>query len=63
MPKYAIITNDVIENVIVADSDFIDAHYPDAIECPDGFGVGDGYKDGEFYRNQVIAEVDELETI
>jgi hypothetical protein len=61
--RYAIITNDVIENVIVADLDFIDAHYPDAIECPEGFGVGDGYKDGEFFRIQVIAEADELETI
>lgn len=61
MLKYAIITNGIIENVIVADNDFINAHYPDAVECPEGFGVGDGYLDGEFYRVENV--VDELETI
>jgi hypothetical protein len=48
--RYAIIKDDIIENVIVADQDFATANYPDAIECPDTFGVGDSYIDGEFKR-------------
>ncbi len=63
MHRYAIIKNDTIENVIVADQEFILSNYPEAIECPDWVGVGDKYEDGEFSRVVVIVEIDEAETL
>lgn len=60
MPRYAEIKNKIVTNVIIADQDFIDAHKPDAIECPDFVGVGDKYEDGEFSRVVVIAEDEPL---
>jgi hypothetical protein len=61
--KYAIVKNGIIENVIVADAAFIEAQNLDAIECPEGFGVGDGYANGEFFRITAVTEADELEII
>lgn len=47
--KFAIIENDVVVNVIAADQDFVDKHYPDAINVDDVFcGIGWSYIDGEF---------------
>ena len=56
--RYAIIENDVIVNVIVADKKFIKDNNLNAVEC-DGFGVGDKYIDGEFISNQVRMPIDE----
>ncbi len=50
MLRYAEIKENQIINVIVADEEFIAAHKPDAIPCPDWVGVGDKYQDGEFSR-------------
>lgn len=62
MHRYAIIKNDIIENVIVADQEFISANYPEAIECPDEFGVGDACINGEFSRVLNIV-IDDAETL
>jgi len=48
--KYAIIENEIITNIIVADQEFIFANFPDAIICPDEFGVGDKYVNKTFVR-------------
>ena len=60
MPKFAEIENTIIKNIFIADENFIAQHKPDAIECPEGFGVGDKYENGEFLRvfNIVIEETD-----
>ncbi len=65
MPRYAEIKDNRIVNVIVADQDFIDAHKPDAIECPEFVGVGDKYEDGEFSRvvNIVVPDEADAETL
>jgi hypothetical protein len=62
MPKYAEIKDSIITNVFLAEADFIAEHKPEAIECPEGFGVGDKYEDGEFLRVLIVV-VDETETI
>lgn len=59
MPRYAEIKDNRIVNVIVADKDFIDAHKPEAIECPEFVGAGDKYEDGEFSRVVSIVIPDE----
>jgi hypothetical protein len=46
--RYAIIENELVINIIVAEQDFIDAHCPDAIECNDGVNIGHIYKDNNF---------------
>lgn len=59
MAKYAEIKNGIIENVIVADADFIAQYKPEAIECPEWVGVGDEYTNGEFARvviEQIVEE-------
>lgn len=58
--RYAIIENDIIINIIVADKDFIKEHYSNAIECPASFGVGDGYDGKKFYSNQTTAPIEEV---
>ena len=63
MPRYAIVEDNTIVNVIVADADFIAAHYPDAIGCDDAVGVGDKYEDGEFIRVVNIVTEDDSETL
>lgn len=56
--KFAIISNDIVENIIVADQKFVDKFYPNAIDVTDiDSAIGDEYKDGEFVR----PVVDELE--
>lgn len=62
--RYAIVQDNVIVNIIVADENFITEFYPDAILCQANVGVGDGYADGQFFSNSnTITEiVDDLET-
>lgn len=43
MSKYAIIKNNVVENVIEADQEFVDAHYPDAVLLNEGDVAGPGW--------------------
>ena len=47
--KYAIINNDIVINIIVADQEFVDQYYAGAINV-DGVdcGIGWFYIDGEF---------------
>jgi hypothetical protein len=46
--RYAIINESLVENVIVADKEFVEVYYPQAIECPETVYVGWNYVDGEF---------------
>jgi hypothetical protein len=46
--RYAIIENELVINIIVAEQDFIDVYYPDAIECNNGVNIGHIYKDDNF---------------
>ncbi len=41
--RYAIIKNGIVENVIVADQDFIDTNYPDAVALKEDERVGPQY--------------------
>jgi hypothetical protein len=61
MPKYAEIKDSIITNVFLAEAEFVTEHKPEAIECPEGFGVGDKYDKGNFIRvtHAVIEEVTE----
>ena len=43
MSKYAIIKNNIVENTIEADQEFIDAHYPDAVLLNEGDVAGPGW--------------------
>lgn len=63
--KYAILKDNLIVNIIVADADFIEQFYPEAILCTENFGVGDGYADGKFFSNSVISDsvVEDAETL
>ena len=58
MARYAEIKDTIIINVFVADESFVIENKPDAIECPEGFGVGDKYEKGKFFR-VVIVQSDE----
>jgi hypothetical protein len=60
LPRYAEIENDLVINVIIADSDFIAEHKPEAIECPDFIGVGDKYIDGKFEKVIIVEVINEL---
>lgn len=51
MPKFGIIENELIVNVIIADQEFIDLNYPEAVEVPDHINRGDSFIDGEFIRH------------
>jgi len=54
LDRYAIIKDELIANTIVASADFIADNFPDAIICPDEFGVGDKYVDGAFVKVIVL---------
>ena len=58
MHRYAIVKDNFIVNLIVADEDFIAANYPDAVQCDESVGVGDKYEDGVFTRVVVIADAE-----
>jgi hypothetical protein len=57
--RYAIVKDNLIVNLIVADKSLVDKFYPDAILCFDGVGVGDGYADGEFFSNSIAVVIEE----
>lgn len=57
--RYAIIDNKVITNIIVANQDFIDANYPDAIECSDDVNIGHIYDKNKFIAPPENADIDE----
>lgn len=61
--RYAIVNEKFVENVIVADQDFIELHYPEAIECPEIVGVGWTYELGQFIAPPFVEPDDETETI
>lgn len=48
MARYAIIENNLVVNVIVAEQDFIDAHYPNAVLANDAVSPGWNYVDNQF---------------
>jgi hypothetical protein len=48
LARYAIIENQLVVNVIVAEQEFIDAHYPDAVLTNDAVCVGWNYVDNQF---------------
>jgi hypothetical protein len=48
--RYAIIEDLIIKNIIIADENFIAEYYPNAIQCPDTFNIGDKYENGEFSK-------------
>lgn len=54
--KYAIIKNNVVVNVIVAEQDFIDEHYPDAIllDNESNAGIGYIYENNKFIEPEII---------
>ena len=55
--RYAIIENDLVINIIVADEDFIEAHNLNAVAYTDEASIGAIYKDGIFTpTNSVIME-------
>lgn len=53
--RYAILENEIIVNVIIADEKFIKKNFPLAVLCPEQFGVGDGFNGEEFFSNQITA--------
>jgi len=60
--KFALIENNVVKNIIVADQKFIDENRLSAINVDDIYcGIGFIYKDGEFIQPQPEL-ADELET-
>ena len=46
--RYAIIEDKLVVNIIVAEQDFIDAYYPDAVECDDDINIGHIYDKKKF---------------
>jgi hypothetical protein len=48
LARYAIIENEQVTNVIVAEQDFVDAHYPDAVLANDAVCPGWNYVDNQF---------------
>lgn len=58
--RYAIVENGVVVNVIVAEQDFIDEHYPDAIALSDEDVVGPRYlyDKGKFSEPESIIPAD-----
>ena len=62
--RYAIIENELVINIIVAEPDFVEQNYPKAIECNDGVNIGHIYKDDNFIapapitrpRDEALAE-------
>jgi hypothetical protein len=59
--KFAIVENDFVKNIIVADQSFVDAHYPGSINVDDiQCGMGWSYDGKNFIAPIVLEEVDEL---
>lgn len=59
--RFAIVTNELVENIIVADQDFIDVHYPNAINVDDkNCGIGWSYADGQFIAPPFVRNMEEV---
>lgn len=56
---YGIIENNICINVIVADRQF--AQSLGAVEVPEGYGIGDGYKNGKWINNKIIPDNTKIE--
>lgn len=54
--RYAIVENGIVVNVIVAEQDFIDENYPDAIPLSDEdrAGLSYTYENGKFIEPEII---------
>lgn len=54
--RYAIVENGIVVNVIVAEQDFINDHYPDAIllSDEDRAGLNYTYENGKFIEPEII---------
>lgn len=63
MARYAIVENGTIINVIAADEDFIADNFPNAILCPNQYGVGDSYVNKKFVSKAGPTKIDESETL
>lgn len=59
MANYAIVENDKIINVVVADAKFMKAHFKDYFEITGSEGIGWTLVDGAWTAPAVIEEVDE----
>jgi hypothetical protein len=57
--RYAFIEDKIVTNIIVAEQDFIDAHYPDAVECGDDVNIGHIYDKKKFTAPPPNIAVDE----
>jgi len=55
MPNYAIVENDAVVNVVLADEVYAAEH--GWVFCPDGVGIGWGYASGQFVDNRPQPEV------
>jgi hypothetical protein len=62
MSKYAIINNNVVENIIEAEQDFIDAHYPNAVLLQDNEVAGPGWtvENGEYKAPNLTVSSEEI---
>lgn len=57
MARWAIVENDVVINIIIADTDFAKHYFPNAINVDDlECGVGAIYKDGSFITSFLSVE-------
>lgn len=59
MLKYAKVVDGIVENIFVADIEFVEANCREAIPADDFVGVGDKYEDGKFIKVS-IPVIDEL---
>jgi hypothetical protein len=62
MSKYAVINNNVVENIIEAEQDFIDAHYPSAVLLQDDEVAGPGWtvENGEYKAPDLRVNPEEI---
>lgn len=59
--RFAILENDRVVNIIHSDRDFIDTHYPGAIDVTDTYcGIGWLYQNGVFVDDSIIAPIPNL---
>lgn len=59
---FAIIEEQEVVNTIVAEQDFIDQHFPDAVDITDNPTVSTGwsYVDGQFIDTSISAPAEEV---
>lgn len=61
--RFAIIENQEVVNTIVAEQDFIDQHFPGAIDITNNpsVSISWGYVDGQFIDTSISAAAEETE--